>query len=117
MELKIKRIYEKPDSNDGTRILVDRLWPRGFTKEKAHIDIWLKDIAPTTELRKWFGHDPARWKEFMEKYFLELQENTIQSEIIIEQLKYNTVTLLYGAKDETHNEAVVILEFFSQRPK
>ena len=115
MELKIKRIYEKPDPDDGIRILVDRLWPRGFTKEKAHIDIWVKEIAPTTELRKWFGHDVARWKEFREKFFLELKDNTLQSDIIREQLKNNTVTLLYGAKDEAHNEAVVIKEFFNHQ--
>jgi uncharacterized protein YeaO (DUF488 family) len=111
MKLKIKRVYVKPEAADGKRILVDRLWPRGLTKEKAGIDLWLKDIAPTTELRKWFGHDPAKWKEFQKRYHQELKNNKDQVSILYEQLKKGSVTLVYGAKDEEHNEALVLKEW------
>lgn len=110
--MKIKRVYEKPESEDGLRILVDRLWPRGLTKEKAHVDLWLKDIAPTTELRKWFGHEPARWNEFTERYILELETNQKQTAILKEQLNAGPVTLVYAARDEEHNEAVILKELF-----
>lgn len=114
MELKIKRVYEQPEKEDGKRILVDRLWPRGLTKEKASIDLWLKDIAPTTELRKWFGHDPAKWKEFKKRYHQELKNNKEQVSILYEQLKKRGVTLVYGAKDEEHNEALVLKEWLNR---
>ena len=114
MELKIKRVYEKPKQDDGKRILVDRLWPRGLTKEKASIDLWLKDIAPTTELRKWFGHDPKKWKNFQERYHQELNNNKEQVSILHEQLKKGVVTLVYGAKDEEHNEALVLKEWLNR---
>ena len=114
MELKTKRVYEQPAKGDGKRILVDRLWPRGLTKEKASIDLWLKDIAPTTELRKWFGHDPDKWKEFKKRYHQELKNNKEQVSILYEQLKKRRVTLLYGAKDEQHNEALVLKEWLSR---
>ncbi len=111
MELKIKRVYEKPDSDDGTRILVDRLWPRGLTKEKASVDVWMKEIAPTTELRKWFDHDPEKWKAFIKKYTKELQENKELVDVLKEYMKQGIVTLVYGARDEIHNEALVLKEF------
>jgi len=113
MKIKIKRVYEKPDKEDGLRILVDRLWPRGLTKEKASVDLWLKNIAPSTELRKWFGHDPVRWNEFRKQYWEELEKNKEESSLLTEQLRNGEVTLVYGAKDEEHNEALVIKEFFS----
>ena len=113
MKIKIKRVYEKPDKEDGFRILVDRLWPRGLTKEKASIDLWLKDIAPSTELRKWFGHDPEKWKEFGKRYSDELKKNKEQVSLLKDQMKKGTVTLVYGAKDEEHNEALVLKELFS----
>ena len=113
MKLKIKRVYDKPAEEDGTRILVDRLWPRGLTKQKAKVDVWLKDIAPSTELRKWFAHDPEKWKEFIKKYKKELHENKEQAAILKEYLRQGTVTLVYGARDEVHNEALVIKEVFS----
>jgi uncharacterized protein YeaO (DUF488 family) len=113
MKIKIKRVYEKPDKEDGVRILVDRLWPRGLTKEKASIDLWLKDIAPSTELRKWFGHDPEKWKEFGKRYRDELKKNEEQVSLLKAQMKNGTVTLVYGAKDEEHNEALVLKELFS----
>jgi len=110
MKIKIKRVYESPDKEDGIRILVDRLWPRGLTKEKAAVDLWLKEIAPSTELRKWFNHDPAKWKEFQKKYRQELKNNKEQVSILDEQIKKGVVTLVYGAKDEHHNEALVLKE-------
>jgi uncharacterized protein YeaO (DUF488 family) len=79
MKLAIKRVYEEPDKDDGIRILIDRLWPRGLSKEKAHVDLWLKEIAPSTELRKWFAHDPAKWTEFKTRYRAELKQNSKQS--------------------------------------
>jgi uncharacterized protein YeaO (DUF488 family) len=112
-KMKIKRIYEKPDKEDGIRILVDRLWPRGLTKEKVSIDLWLKDIAPSNELRKWFNHDPAKWNEFKKKYRLELKDKKEQISLLKEQMKKGNVTLVYGATDEEHNQAVVLKELFS----
>ena len=109
MKIKIKRVYEKPEADDGFRILVDRLWPRGLTKEKAKVDLWLKDISPTTELRKWFGHDPEKWTEFKKRYHAELIKNKEPVSILKEQMKKEDVTLVYGAKDEEHNEAQVLL--------
>jgi uncharacterized protein YeaO (DUF488 family) len=102
-------VYATPIKEDGFRILVDRLWPRGITKEKARVDLWLKDIGPSTELRKWFGHDPARWKEFQKRYELELMQN----EPVLENLRRiikaeKKVTLLFAASDEIHNNAVVL---------
>lgn len=114
MKVKIKRVYEKPSKEDGMRILVDRLWARGLTKEKAAIDLWLKDIAPSTELRKWFAHDPKKWTEFKKKYLQELKKNKEQVSIIKEHLKIGTVTLVYGAKDEEHNEAHVLEELLNR---
>ncbi|MGJ0485666.1 MAG: DUF488 domain-containing protein [Methylomicrobium sp.] len=108
--LRIKRAYELPDRDDGRRILVDRLWPRGLAKEKARIDLWLKEIAPSTELRKWFDHDPARWEEFKERYLAELKDNSEQIRLLKQELDKGIVTLVYAAKDEAHNQAVVIQE-------
>jgi uncharacterized protein YeaO (DUF488 family) len=107
---RIKRVYELPEKHDGRRILVDRLWPRGLTKEKASIDLWLKEIAPSTELRKWFDHDPGRWEEFKERYLDELKGNSEQIQLLKQELDKGIVTLVYGAKDEAHNQAVVIRE-------
>lgn len=108
--IKIKRVYELPDQHDGRRILVDRLWPRGLTKEKAGIDLWLKDIAPSTELRKWFDHDFGRWEEFKDQYLAELKGNHEQIQLLKQELEKGTVTLVYAAKDEEHNQAIVIQE-------
>ena len=113
MKLNIKRVYDAADAADGKRILVDRLWPRGLTKEKAKVDLWLKEIAPSSGLRKWFGHDPEKWVEFKKRYSKELQENKETVSILKEQLK-GTVTLVYGAKDELHNDAVLLKEYLSR---
>jgi len=117
MNLKLKRVYEPSDKNDGTRILIDRLWPRGMTKAKAGVDIWLKELAPSAELRKWFGHDPDKWTEFKKRYRVELEENDEQLARLKEEIKKGTVTLLYGAKDEEHNDAVALAEFLRDQKK
>lgn len=111
--VQMKRVYETPDKDDGTRILIDRLWPRGLTREKAKVDLWLKEIAPSTELRKWFGHDPEKWKEFQKKYKKEIKENKDTWKILQDKVKEGKVTLIYGAKDEEHNDARVLLEMLS----
>lgn len=107
---RIKRVYELPDQQDGRRILVDRLWPRGLTKEKAGIDLWLKEIAPSTELRKWFDHDPGKWEEFKDRYLAELKDNHEQIWLLKQELDKGIVTLVYAAKDEERNQAIVIQE-------
>lgn len=109
--IEIKRIYGKPAKEDGFRILIDRLWPRGVSKEKAKIDLWLKDIAPSDKLRKWFSHDVKKWNYFKTKYEVEL-ENKLESIQRIKQIekKEKIVTLLYSAKDERHNNAIVLKE-------
>lgn len=110
MKLTIKRVYEEPDKDDGIRILIDRLWPRGLSKEKAQVDLWLKEIAPSTELRKWFAHDPAKWTEFKTRYRAELKNNGEQLAVLKQAIIRGPVTLLYGAKDEQHNDAIVLQE-------
>ncbi len=108
--LRLKRVYEPPAREDGVRILVDRLWPRGLSKQDAAVDHWMKEIAPSTELRKWFGHAPDRWPEFQRRYREELREQAAALERIREMAKDEVVTLLFGARDEAHNDAVVLRE-------
>lgn len=110
MKIRIKRVYEPPDKHDGRRILVDRVWPRGLTKKQASVDLWLKDIAPSTELRLWFGHKSDRWEAFKKLYLAELKANSEQIQLLKQELDKGAVTLVYGAKDEEHNQAVVIQE-------
>jgi uncharacterized protein YeaO (DUF488 family) len=115
---KVKRIYEEPEEEDGYRILVDRLWPRGVSKERANLDGWIKEIAPSNELRKWYGHELDKWPEFKTRYLNELQEK----KDLLKQLKimakfHKKVTLLYSAKDEDHNNAVVLGELLNQPTK
>ncbi len=100
--IQVKRVYEKPSRKDGIRILVDRLWPRGLTKERAAVNLWLKEVAPSTALRKWFGHDPARWREFQTRYRKELRQNKDPLELLEMKSNGHTVTLVYGARDEEH---------------
>jgi uncharacterized protein YeaO (DUF488 family) len=107
--IKVKRIYDKPEKEDGYRILVDRLWPRGLSKNNAKVDLWLKDIAPSDKLRKWFSHDPKKWKDFRNKYKNELKsKNAIINKIKQIEKEKKTITLLYSAKDEEHNNAIVL---------
>jgi uncharacterized protein YeaO (DUF488 family) len=115
--LKIKRIYDPPSEGDGRRILVDRLWPRGVKKEEARIDEWLKEISPSNELRKWFGHDPAKWPEFKKRYRKELEDKKAVLDRIKEDAQKKTVTLLYAAHDEAHNNAAAMKEFLSGTSK
>lgn len=114
MNIKLKRAYEEPEKADGTRILVDRLWPRGLTKEKAAIDLWLKEIAPTTELRKWFAHDTEKWKGFCERYHKELKDHPDDLKQIRDKAAKETVTLIYGARDQEHNGAVVLKDLLEK---
>ncbi len=115
--IKIKRVYEPSEKSDGFRILVDRLWPRGIKKEDADFDVWLKEIAPSVELRKWFNHEPEKWEAFHKKYSTELKHLPALEELLEHVKKHKTVTLIYGAKDELHNQAVVLKEFLEQRGK
>ncbi len=110
MSIRVKRVYDKPAKADGRRVLVDRVWPRGLTKEKAQIDDWLKEIAPSARLRKWFGHDPARWKEFKKRYAKELDDQREPLEQLAREARKRTVTLLFGAKDVEHNNAAALKE-------
>lgn len=106
--IRLKRVYEKPSRKDGVRILVDRLWPRGLTKERAAVKLWLRDVAPSTELRTWFGHDPARWTQLQVRYRKELREKKDALGLLKRESRGHTVTLVYGARDEEHNEALVL---------
>jgi uncharacterized protein YeaO (DUF488 family) len=105
---KLKRVYEEPSPEDGFRVLVERLWPRGVSKARAELDLWLKDVAPSPELRKWFSHDPAKWKEFQERYAAELKEDKEALHLLKQKEKEGTVTLVYASHDEEHNGALVL---------
>jgi len=111
VDIRVKRIYQEYSQDDGFRVLVDRLWPRGISKEAARLDLWLKELGPSNELRKWFGHTPARWNEFKARYFQELEQRPDLVEQIVERAKVGPVTLLYSAKDTNHNQAVALKEF------
>lgn len=115
MKLNIKRAYEEADDSDGKRILIDRLWPRGVSRETAQIDLWMREIAPSTELRKWFGHDPAKWEAFQSRYNDELDSNPELVDTIRTMAMAGQVTLIYAAKDEEHNDAVVLLNYLKKR--
>jgi uncharacterized protein YeaO (DUF488 family) len=114
MAVRMKRVYDTPSPDDGKRILIDRLWPRGLTKEKAKIDLWLKDIAPSAGLRTWFGHDPEKWPEFQKRYRKELETNEGTVALLREELQRGSVTLVFGAKDEAHNDAVVLKAYLEK---
>ena len=110
--IRIKRAYASPGKEDGYRVLVDRLWPRGLAKATARIDVWLKGVAPSTALRKWFDHDPKKWITFQRKYTDELKSNEEELNQLRDIMKaHRTVTLVYGAKDESHNQAIVLRDF------
>jgi uncharacterized protein YeaO (DUF488 family) len=109
--IALKRVYEDPSPDDGRRILVERLWPRGMSKTRAAVDLWLKDVAPSTELRKWFHHDPDRWDQFRKRYRKELEHNKESVDALRQEEKDGPVTLVYAARDEEHNGALVLKEF------
>jgi uncharacterized protein YeaO (DUF488 family) len=115
MQIWTKRAYEKPGERDGMRLLVDRIWPRGVSKDEAHIDRWYKDLAPSTELRKWFNHDPQKWQEFKKKYFQELKGKSEALGELLEMVHRGRITLVYGAKDQQHNNAVALKEYLENR--
>jgi uncharacterized protein YeaO (DUF488 family) len=117
MPISLKRVYEKSSLKNGKRILVERLWPRGLKKDEARIDEWLREVAPSTELRKWFGHDPAKWDEFKERYWKELdKKKDIISKLAKERLE-NKVTFVFAAKDQQHNNAVALKEYIENQLK
>ena len=111
----LKRAYEKSSVDDGVRILVERLWPRGLTKAKAALDLWIKGVAPSPDLRKWFGHDPARWKQFKQRYWKELKHKKDDVDVLRRKARQGRVTLIYAAHDKEHNGALALKEFIEQR--
>ena len=115
MSIRVKRVYEPPSTRDGRRILVDRLWPRGLSKADAKIDDWPKDIAPSTELRKWFGHDPERWSEFKRRYFAELESKSDTVRALLDYVRAGTVTFLYSSKERRLNNVVALKEYLDSR--
>jgi uncharacterized protein YeaO (DUF488 family) len=112
--IRLKRAYEAPSSDDGTRILVERLWPRGVCKEEAAIDLWLKEVAPSTELRKWYGHDPDKWEEFRRRYLAELDAKREVLDDLRRLLESGPVTFVFAARDEEHNSALLLKEYMEQ---
>lgn len=116
MQIRLKRVYDPPSKQDGQRVLVDRLWPRGLKKQDADIDHWLKEIAPSTELRKWFDHDPAKWDTFRKRYRRELQDNPRAFEQLKSLADQGRITLLYAARDSKHNQAVILKEALMEGP-
>jgi uncharacterized protein YeaO (DUF488 family) len=115
MSLTIKRVYEPPDASDGVRVLVDRLWPRGLSKDKAKVDRWMKELAPSDALRRWFGHDPAKWADFRKRYQAELRAGSELVKALAAATQRGRVTLLYAARDEQHNNAVVLADFIKKK--
>jgi uncharacterized protein YeaO (DUF488 family) len=114
-EIRLKRAYEKPASDDGFRVLVERLWPRGLTKERAAVDLWMKDIAPSPELRRWYDHDPSKWDEFQKRYLAELRQNAEMLEQLREKCRGKPVTFVYAARDEAHNSALILKNYLERR--
>ena len=115
--IKLKRAYEKPSKGDGERILVERLWPRGMTKQAARVDLWLKEIAPSAQLRKWFAHDAEKWDEFCNRYRSELKEKAEMIDLLRKKAKLSTVTFVYAARDPEHNSALLLKEFIEKRKR
>lgn len=113
--LKVKRVYERAEANDGVRFLVERLWPRGMKKESLKIEAWLKDVAPSDSLRRWFGHDPLKWREFQQRYQAELDNDPESWRPIVEAAQHDDVTLLYSARDTEHNSALALKSFLEER--
>jgi uncharacterized protein YeaO (DUF488 family) len=115
--IKVQRIYDNPKGDNTFRILVDRLWPRGLSKEEVKVDLWQKDIAPSNTLRKWFSHDKRKWDEFKTRYFKELEKNSKSVNIILDKVNEESITLLYGAKEPQFNNAIALKEYLEQKIK
>ena len=115
--IRVKRVYEPPDEEDGVRVLVDRLWPRGLSKERAKVDLWAKEIAPSEDLRKWFGHDPAKWKEFKRRYFEELRPKKGWIEAFLKGSAGKTTTLVYAARTDKFNNALALKEYLEKESR
>jgi uncharacterized protein YeaO (DUF488 family) len=115
MSIVLKRAYEPPAASDGWRVLVDRIWPRGIAKEDLQVDAWLKDVAPSTELRKWFGHDPNKWDEFRQRYARELEQRQDAIEQLLDKARAGDVTLVFGARDARHSNAAALKEYLERR--
>lgn len=115
MDVQVRRAYDAPGRGDGYRVLVDRIWPRGVSKDDLELDAWRKEIAPSTGLRKWFGHDPKRWEEFQERYFAELEEQQDAVKELVAKARHGRVTLVYGARDTDHNQAVALSTYLRAR--
>lgn len=117
MPIKLKRVYEEPQTSDGKRVLIERLWPRGLSKDKACVDLWVKEAAPSTGLRKWFDHDPSKWEEFKKRYFAELDANPEALKPILEIPGNETVTFVFASKEETYNNSAALREYLNLRAK
>jgi uncharacterized protein YeaO (DUF488 family) len=115
LQIRLRRAYDAPARSDGHRVLVDRVWPRGVSRDELRLDDWLKEVAPSTELRKWFNHDPAKWAAFKHRYFLELDEQSEAVERLLTKCREGTVTLVFGAKDPRYNNAVALKEYLELR--
>jgi len=113
--IKLKRVYLPPAQEDGLRVLVERLWPRGCTKDQAALDVWLKEVAPSPELRRWFGHDPAKWEEFCRRYRQELAAKKKETDFLRQESREGAVTLVYAARDEEHNAALALKQFLEEK--
>ena len=114
MPIRLKRVYDPPDEADGARVLVERLWPRGLSKQKAALRLWVRDLAPSSELRKWFGHRPERWEEFKSRYFAELEERDEDLEPLLALARGGTVTFVFASREERLNNAVALREFVAR---
>jgi uncharacterized protein YeaO (DUF488 family) len=115
MDIQIRRAYAPPRRGDGYRVLVDRVWPRGVSKDELHLDEWQSELAPSTRLRKWFGHEPERWKEFQQRYFAELDEKRDAIRALVKRARLGRVTLVYGARDPEHNQAAALSAYLRAR--
>ena len=115
MDVQIRRAYDPPRRDDGYRVLVDRVWPRGVSKDDLNLDEWRKEIAPSTRLRQWFGHDPERWKHFQERYFAELEKKRDSVRDLVKRARHDRITLVYGARDPDHNQAVALSAYLRAR--
>lgn len=115
MTIHIKRVYEPPSPDDGVRYLVDQLWPRGIKREELQIEAWIKEVAPSKDLREWFGHEPEKWEEFRSRYFQELNQNEQAWQPLVEAARSGTVTLVYSARDEARNNALALKQYLDER--